>query len=87
MQKNTFKLIEAAAEHLVLGIFAHFELIQSVKVTIKKPWAPIGLPLDYVAVEIERSWHRAYVALGSNMGDKLKYLEDAVNAIENDVYC
>lgn len=87
MQKNTFKLIEAAAEHLVLGIFAHFELIQSVKVTIKKPWAPIGLPLDYVAVEIERSWHRAYVALGSNMGDKLKYLEDAVKAIENDVNC
>ena len=55
MQKNTYKLIEAAAEHLVLGIFAHFEFIQSVKVTIKKPWAPIGLPLDYVAVEDRKS--------------------------------
>ena len=87
MKENTFKLIEAAAEHLVLALFAHFELIQSIKVQIKKPWAPIGLSLDYASVEIERCWHRAYIALGSNMGDKLMYLENAVKAIESDVNC
>lgn len=87
MQENTYRLIEAAAEHLSLALFARFELIKCVKLCIKKPWAPIGLPMDYVAVEIERSWHRAYVALGSNMGDKLMYLENAVKSIESDVNC
>lgn len=87
MKENTYHLIEAVAEHLSLALFAHFDLIKSVKLCIKKPWAPIGLPMDYVAVEIERSWHRTYVALGSNMGDKLMYLENAVKAIENDVNC
>ena len=87
VSKNTFKLIEAVAEHLTLALFAHFELLQQVKICIKKPWAPIGLPLDYAAVEIDRSWHRAYIALGSNMGDKLMYLENAVKTIESDVNC
>lgn len=87
MKQNTYKLIEAAAENLTLALFAHYELLKAIKLTIKKPWAPIGLSVDYAAVQIERSWHRAYVALGSNMGDKLKYLEDAVKAIENDVNC
>jgi dihydroneopterin aldolase/2-amino-4-hydroxy-6-hydroxymethyldihydropteridine diphosphokinase len=87
MKDNTYRLLEAVAEHLSLALLAHFEAIKSVKLSIKKPWAPIGLPLDYVAVEIERKWHRTYVALGSNMGDKLMYLENAVKAIENDVNC
>lgn len=87
MKQNTYKLIESAAENLALALFAHYEILKAVKLTIKKPWAPIGLPVDYAAVQIERSWHRAYVALGSNMGDKLMYLENAVKAIENDVNC
>lgn len=87
MRKHVFNLIEAAAENLALGLFTKFSEIRDVKITIKKPWAPIGLPLDYVAVEIERKWHRAYVALGSNMGDKLLYLENAVKSIESDPSC
>lgn len=87
MTTNTFKLIEAAAEHLCLAILARFELVSGIKLKIEKPWAPIGLHLESAAVEIERKWHKAYIALGSNMGDKLKYLEDAVEAIKNDVNC
>lgn len=87
VQDTTYHLIEALAEHLSLALFANYDLIESIKLCIKKPWAPIGLPVDYVAVEIERRWHRTYVALGSNMGDKLMYLENAVKAIESDVNC
>lgn len=87
LQEHTFKLIESAAENLALILLATYDTLQGVKITIKKPWAPIGLPLDYVAVEIERRWHRAYIALGSNMGDKLMYLENAVKAVESDVNC
>ncbi len=43
---------------------------------VEKPWAPVGLPLETVAVEITRGWHTAYVAFGSNLGDKKKFLDD-----------
>ena len=26
---------------------------------VEKPWAPVGLPLETVAVEITRGWHTA----------------------------
>ncbi len=87
MQTHTFKLLEAAAEHLTLALFAHYDRLTAITLEIKKPWAPIGIPVDYVSVEIERKWHTAYLALGSNMGDKLKYLENAVNEIKADANC
>ena len=42
--------------------------LQKVQIEIKKPWAPVGLPLKTVSVEIEREWHTAYIALGSKYG-------------------
>ena len=42
----------------------------------------INLPLDTVSVEISRSWHTAYIALGSNMGDKKAYLDRAVALLD-----
>lgn len=55
MQENTFKLIERAAEVVAESVLAQFPLVQRIQVEIKKPWAPIGLPLNYVSVEIDRS--------------------------------
>lgn len=48
----------------------------------RNPWAPVGLPLKTVSVEIEREWHTAYIALGSNMGDSRSILEAAVQALD-----
>lgn len=47
----------------------------------------IGLPLDTVSVEISRGWHTAYIALGSNMGDKEKYLNEAVEKLQHTSDC
>ena len=57
-------------------------LIRKLEIEVKKPWAPIGLPLDYVSVKIKRGWHRAYLGVGSNMGDRMEYINQAINAIE-----
>lgn len=76
-----FDLIEAAAEKLASFILKKYELINRVKVKIKKPSAPIPLPISFAAIEIDREWHTAYIALGSNMGDKLKNIEDAIEQI------
>lgn len=81
LKGHTFKLIEAAAEGLAEELFASYPLIGGMRLEIQKPWAPVGLPLRTVSVEIRRSRHRAYIALGSNMGDKEAYLDNAVDRL------
>lgn len=87
LQKNTYKLIEAAAENLANAVLLKYPLIYGVDIEIKKPWAPVKLPLDYVSVSISRFWHTAYIALGSNMGDKKAYLDMAVNCLNDEWDC
>lgn len=87
MAENTFSLLEAVAENLATQLLLSYPLISKVDIEIKKPWAPIGLPLSYVSVKISRGWHIAYIALGSNMGDKEKYLNDAITMINDDDMC
>ena len=81
LKENTYKLIEAAAEHLAQAVLLQFELAEQVSVEIKKPWAPIGLPLEYVSVEITRSWHTVYLSFGSNMGDKEAYIRQGIKEL------
>ena len=58
LRAHVFKLIEAAAEGLASEILAQFPTVEAVEVQIKKPWAPIGLPLAYAGVEIRRERRR-----------------------------
>lgn len=81
MEEHTFKLIETVAERLAQALLLKFPLVKKVKIEVKKPWAPIGLPLDTVSVEIVREWHKAYIALGSNLGDKAAYLTMGVRML------
>lgn len=70
MEQNTFQLLETAAERLAEELLLNTEHLEKIRLEIKKPWAPVGLPLETVSVEIERGWHTVYIALGSNLGDK-----------------
>ena len=54
MQDHTFKLIEAVAEHMAQAMLMEYPLLQKLDLEIRKPWAPIGLPLENVSVEISR---------------------------------
>ena len=87
MKRHTWKLIEAAAEHLAEELLLRYPLLKGVTLELKKPWAPVGLPLDTVAVKITRFWHRAYLGLGSNLGDKETYLNQAVEALDETRGC
>lgn len=87
MKENTFQLIETVAEKLARHLLLTTKNLEKISLEIKKPWAPIGLPLETVSVEIEREWHTAYIALGSNMGEKEEYLNQAVEALENEEDC
>ena len=86
MRDNTYKLIEAAAENLASAILLRFDRIKGIRLEIKKPWAPIGLPIETVSIVIERRWHKVYVAIGSNMGDSEHILIEAVDELNKDHY-
>lgn len=79
---NTYKLLEAAAENVTEAVLLHFPLVEGMSLEIRKPQAPIPLPFGSVSVKIERFWHTAYIALGSNMGDKKKYLDEALKHMQ-----
>ena len=81
MKEHTYKLIERVAESLAAELLTRIPKLEKVKVERGKPWAPVGLPLKTVSVEIERQWHTAYVALGSNMGDRRAFLDGAVMSL------
>lgn len=82
MQKNTCQLLETVCERLARELLLKYDLIYAIDLEIRKPEAPIPLPFGCVSVKVHRSWHKAYIALGSNMGDKEKYISDAIKALD-----
>lgn len=85
--KHTWKLLESVVEQLAQAILLKYTLVERVDLEVEKPWAPVGLPLDTVSVAISRGWHTAYIALGSNMGDKKGYLDMAVRCLDERADC
>ncbi|MDO4615939.1 MAG: 2-amino-4-hydroxy-6-hydroxymethyldihydropteridine diphosphokinase [Lachnospiraceae bacterium] len=81
VQGHTFLLLERLLEELARDLLLNYDLLQQVTLEVKKPWAPVHLPLETVSVEITRGWHRAYIACGSNMGDKESYLKTGVEQL------
>ncbi len=84
MKTNRCRLIETVAERLAARLLMRLDIVKQVEVTVKKPWAPIGLPLECVSITIKRGWHTAYLSIGSNMGDKKKYLLDGIEYLKSD---
>lgn len=83
-QEHTFHLIESLAEYLAREILLQFPLVQSLELEVEKPWAPVKLPLETVSVRVKRGWHRVYLGLGSNLGDKEQNLRQAIEFLKAD---
>ena len=81
LRKHTFQLIEAATEQLAKAILLNFQMIRVLELELKKPHAPIGLPFSCVSVRIERGWKRVYLGIGSNIGDRKAYIEQALKRL------
>ena len=82
LTQNTYKLIEAAAEQSASALLREYDRVRFVRLAIHKPWAPIGLPLEDVAVEIIRGWHEVYISFGSNMGDREQYIKQGIEQLQ-----
>ena len=82
--RESYELIETVALNLADFILNEYKIINGVKVFLKKPWAPVRKHLDTVEIMIKRRKHKAYIGLGSNIGDKEKYLNEAINKISTE---
>lgn len=83
MTERVFGLIEAAAEYTAAAILMQYPAVKAVDLTVKKPWAPIGLLLDYASVQIHRARHQVFIGIGSNMGDSENIIRAALDEINS----
>lgn len=84
IRENRFNLLEALASHVAEAVLLEFPAVRNLEIEITKPDAPIPLRFEGVSVRIVRGWHRVFIALGSNMGNRLHYLEQAVANLRED---
>ena len=84
MTEKSYDLIERAAEVCAESVLLQFPLVRSITLELRKPEAPIPLPFGSVSVVIHRGWKKAYVAMGSNMGNSKAHLDGAVEALKAD---
>jgi len=94
---KSYRLLEALAEDVARMILDRFSVCE-VMVRVRKPHVPIHGLVDYVACEIVRSgnaecgmrnaevgrgkWEKAYICLGSNLGDREENLKKAVFSLQ-----
>ena len=81
-QASKEDLIETLAQSMIEQIFQTYPLVRRVSLEVKKPWAPIPLPLDTCSVKLERSKRHAFIGLGSNQGEKAEHLDAALEKIQ-----
>lgn len=87
MTQYRMNLLETIANRLARKILMAYPELEAVTLEIEKPQAPIPLPFENVSVKIHRSWHTAFIAFGSNMGDRLGYINDAIANLKADMRC
>ena len=86
LQAENYNLIETAAGRLAEHLLFGYPSLKKVELRLAKPWAPVGLPLSEVAIDLSRGWQPAIVALGSNMGDREGHIETALKAMDENEF-
>lgn len=85
VEEKTFKLIEALAENVASAVLEAFSLVEEITVRIIKPHPPFDIHFEGATVEIHRKrTATAYIGLGSNLGDRAQFLQDAIDLLDRD---
>ena len=84
MENTKYNLIEAVAENIAGRVLREYEIIDNLTIEVKKPWAPISIPLETVSVKITRGWHDVYLSIGANIGDREDNISSALELLSED---
>ncbi|MCI9336514.1 MAG: 2-amino-4-hydroxy-6-hydroxymethyldihydropteridine diphosphokinase [Lachnospiraceae bacterium] len=82
MQENTCLLLEAVAQRLSQALLLEYRALAALELEICKPHAPIRQPFGNVSVKVRRGWHRAFIAVGSNLGDRRNHILSGIQALK-----
>ncbi len=80
-QSNRFDLIETLCARTATMLMRKYP-IQSIKVSVSKPDAPVSLCFDTVKVTTQLTRRIVLLSLGSSMGDRQTYLDMAINELK-----
>ena len=80
---NCFDLIETLVSRLAKEILVNYKIAKKITLEVKKPNAPMNQVFNYVSVKTTKEWTTCYIALGSNLGDKNKYLDNAIQKLKD----
>ncbi len=81
-KKSKRALLEIAVKELLDEIFISFPLLSEASLKIEKPDAKVDMSFSSFGVCESRRIERVALSLGSNMGDKEGYLNNAIAAIK-----
>lgn len=79
---------EMTVKELAKDLLLEYPPLEKVSIELWKPNPRVelaevmGMSVEAVSLKGEQSWHTAYVAVGSNMGEKEAYIEQAVKELE-----
>lgn len=82
MQKKSFCLIESAAAYIAESVLIKYRKVARVEIDLKKPSAPLAFHIDTVMVHTVRERHTAYIAIGSNIGDRAGLISRAIQLVD-----
>ena len=89
--ERSFALLEALAGEVADHVLAADARVTSVVVTVRKLQPPVPVQVGTVGVRVERrpdgaapTRRRAFIGLGSNVGDRRRFLADAVATLAAD---
>lgn len=83
VKTNTFDLIEKLGYELSKELLLRYESLNEVNITIHKPEAPIGLPVEDISVDINNKWNLVYLGIGSNIGERIEFVNQALCKLSN----
>ncbi|MBP5179965.1 MAG: 2-amino-4-hydroxy-6-hydroxymethyldihydropteridine diphosphokinase [Clostridiales bacterium] len=82
VSSSGFDLIEHLAHEIGRSVLDSQPMVDEIRVTVKKPDAPIDGEFDYMMTVITLVRRTALIGFGSNMGDKEQIIKEALRKID-----
>ncbi|MDR1150743.1 MAG: 2-amino-4-hydroxy-6-hydroxymethyldihydropteridine diphosphokinase [Clostridiales bacterium] len=86
VREGSYKIVESCAKSIMTVLFTKYSLIDEIWLDVEK--AATGareMIIDSVVMSSHRKWNLVYLSLGSNMGDREKNLNTAIDILKENL--